>query len=95
MVNEKQRIEELKQQGYAKVYVWHASPFEEDHEHTHPFDVHLEVVSGEIEIGISGAESAGAKNLLRAGDQFNIPRETKHTGKAGAQGCEYIVAEKH
>ena len=89
-VSEKSSIEALKQQGYQQVYTWHASPFEEDHEHSHPFDTHLLVLEGEIEISIGDQAT-----LLKPGNELNILRQVPHSGKAGKDGCKYIVAEKH
>jgi len=89
MVGENNAIETLKQAGFDHVYVWHAGPFEEDREHSHPFDVHLLVLEGEIKIEV-GAKST----LLKPTDQLDIPRDTLHSGVAGPEGCKYIVAEK-
>lgn len=83
------RVHELTRAGYNKVYIWDAVPNEEDSDHTHLFDVHLEVLSGEIEIRVNDVSS-----ILQSGNSIDIPRNTKHYGKAGVHGCSYIVAEK-
>jgi quercetin dioxygenase-like cupin family protein len=90
MTSEQEKIKGLKRQGYGPVYVWDAEPNEEDPDHTHPFDTCLVVLVGEIEIGMDGKSI-----ILKSGNAIDIPREKIHYGKVGAQGCKYIVAEKH
>jgi quercetin dioxygenase-like cupin family protein len=88
--NNEQKIDKLKRKGYEPVYVWNAESNEEDPDHTHPFDTHLVVLDGEIEIGMDGKSM-----ILKPGDEIDIPREKAHYGKVGAVGCRYIVGEKH
>jgi len=83
-------MERLQQAGHDPVYLWDAPPNEEDPDHAHDFDTHLEVVAGEIEITV-GAE----KVTLEVGDQADILRGVIHSGKAGLEGCKYVVAERH
>ncbi|OGZ45437.1 MAG: hypothetical protein A3C84_00185 [Candidatus Ryanbacteria bacterium RIFCSPHIGHO2_02_FULL_48_12] len=90
MESKEQKIEELKQKGYDPVYVWDAEPNEEDPDHTHPFDTHLIILGGEIEIRMENKSI-----ILQSGNVIDILREKVHYGKAGIQGCRYIVAEKH
>jgi len=84
------KIEKLKTEGYELVYVWDAEPNEEDPDHEHPFDTHLIVLNGEIEIRMDGNTK-----ILKTDDELDIPRQRIHYGKAGQNGCKYIVAEKH
>lgn len=83
-------IESLKQLGYDPVYVWSAAPNEEEVNHTHAFDTHLEILQGEIEITMDGE-----RVILKPGDEFSIPRQKVHAAKVGVHGCKYFVAEKH
>ena len=85
-----EKIKNLEDKGYSPVYIWDAEPNEEDPDHSHNFDTCLVVLDGEIEIKF-GSES----NILKSGDEINIPRGKIHYGKAGKNGCKYIVAEKH
>jgi len=89
-MNEKEITEKLKQHGYNPVYVWDAKAGEEDPNHTHPFDTHLVILEGEIEIGTDGKIV-----ILKSGDEIDIPKEKVHFGKVGVKGCKYIVGEKH
>jgi quercetin dioxygenase-like cupin family protein len=87
---EQEKIEALRRKGFDPVYAWDAEPGEEDPDHTHPFDTRLEMLSGEMLVRLEGKDE-----LLKAGDEAFIPREKIHYAKAGAQGCRYIVAERH
>lgn len=70
MGNSEQKIEELRHKGYDPVYVWDAEPNEEDPDHSHPFDTHLQVLSGEIEIKMDSNSK-----ILMMDDQLDIPRK--------------------
>lgn len=80
----------LKSMGYNPVYIWNAQPNEEDLDHTHVFDTRIIVIDGEIEIRMNGINKT-----FTSEDEIDIPKETIHYGKAGANGCVYIVGEKH
>ncbi len=90
MESNEQKIEELKQKGYNPVYIWDAKPNEEDPDHKHQFDMYLLVLEGEIEIKLDNKSI-----ILKSSDDINIPREKVHYGKAGINGCKYIVSERH
>jgi quercetin dioxygenase-like cupin family protein len=90
MGNNEQKIEELKQRGYNPVYIWDAEPNEEDPDHTHSFDTHLLILEGEIEIRMDGKSM-----IMKSESEIDIPKEKVHYGKAGQNGCKYIVAELH
>ena len=85
-----EKVEELKRLGYDNVFVWDAEAGEEDPDHSHPYDTRLVILDGEIEIKMDGES-----RILKSGEEIDIPREKVHYGKAGPNGCKYIVAEKH
>lgn len=87
-------IERLKSEGYNNVYGYAAEPGEVDEEHEHPFDTKLHIMSGKIRIKMltGGAVTDFA---LKEGDEKEIPRGQKHSAVVGAEGCRYVVAEKH
>ena len=90
MENSEQKIEELKQKEYFPVWVYNSTPDEEDPSHEHDYDTHLLIIEGEIEIKMDGKTI-----ILKSSDEVDIPRGKIHYGKAGKNGCKYIVAEKH
>ena len=83
-------IQSLTAAGYSPVYVWKAPPNETDDGHMHPFDVHIVVVEGSIEI-----EVEEVKIRLTAEDTLNIPAYALHRAVAGPTGCTYVIAERH
>lgn len=85
-----EHIELLKAQGFDKVYVWDATPGEEDAEHSHEFDTKLVILDGDLALTMRGTTT-----LLKEKDEFEIPRNEKHAAVVGARGCSYIVAERH
>lgn len=89
-MNPNEKVELLKTQGYEPVYVWDATPGEEDPEHSHEFDTHLVILDGELTLTIDGAE-----RVLKEGNELDIPRNQTHAAVAGERGCSYIVAEMH
>jgi quercetin dioxygenase-like cupin family protein len=88
-MTETEQIEQLKAEGFKKVYIWDAEPGEDDPDHVHAFDTKLIILSGEIEIGMNGES-----RVLKQGDSIYIARDTVHSGKAGVMGCRYIVGER-
>ena len=90
LIDSKQKIKELKNKGYDRIYIWDAEPNEEDLDHKHTYDTHLIVLEGNIEI-----RKDSKSMVLKPGDEMDIPREKIHYGKAGVKGCKYIVAERH
>ena len=85
-----EKVAALKHDGYDNVYVWNAGSNEEDPDHSHTFDTHLEVLEGGIEIKMNNKTIT-----LNQTDTADILRNVIHCGKASANGCLYIVAEKH
>jgi len=85
-----EKIAALKQLGFQSVYQWSAEPGEEDLKHTHPFDTRILVLEGEIEI-----EMDDKMQIIKSGEEVDIPRGKLHSGKVGIGGCKYLVAEKH
>jgi hypothetical protein len=90
MKNEKDKIDELKKQGYENVIVWDKVTAFGSVDHSHSFDTRIVVLSGEIEISINGQT-----RVLKTSDEIDIPRDTLHHAKAGPSGCRYISAEKY
>jgi hypothetical protein len=93
-MNEHEIIEQLKSDGYQKVYVWDAKPGEVDSEHQHDFDVLLVVLEGHIQI-TSYVGDAVISTSHQRGAHINIHKDTPHSANVGPDGCRYIVAEKH
>lgn len=89
-MDEQDIIRDLQGKGYQKVYVWKAEPKEKDPKHKHPFDTHLYVLHGELEVRMDNSII-----VMKIDDELDIPRNTIHEAKAGPDGCTYIVGERH
>lgn len=85
-----EHIELLKTEGFNKVYVWDATPGEEDEMHAHEWDTRLVILDGDIEITLDGATK-----LYKEKEEVDIPHNAAHSAKVGMRGCTYIVAERH
>lgn len=81
-------IQTLEKEGFPFVYEWKDEPGTVYPEHKHQDKVTIFVTEGSLELTIKGE-----KHLLRAGDCFNIPPNTGHSGIVGPQGCQYVVGE--
>jgi 8-oxo-dGTP diphosphatase len=86
--------EDLLSQKYDKVYVWNAEPGEMDEEHSHPFDTKLVIISGKIRIKELEGDVI-TDYLFKEGDSVEISKGQLHSAEVGAEGCKYVVAEKH
>lgn len=58
--------------------------------HTHPFEARALILSGEIRIQCADEE----ERLYRAGEVFQLARETPHVETYGPQGVSYLVGRK-
>lgn len=93
-MTESEIIEKLTKAGYTKVWVYDAVPHEIDEEHSHDFDTKLHILSGEIRIKkLSGGEVN--EYVVGKDEEIEIPRNQIHSAVVGAEGCRYIVAERH
>lgn len=93
-MDEIKEIEKLKAEGYDKVWVYQAEPNEVEEEHSHDYDTKLIILAGAINI-TSILDGAVTNIQYLAGSEVIIPRENLHSAKVNAEGCRYIVAEKH
>lgn len=90
-MTEEEIITRLQKEGYDNVWVYEAPALEVDEEHSHDFDTKLYILSGEIRITLDGA----VETVCTEGSEIEIPREKLHSAVVGAQGCKYVVAERH
>lgn len=84
-----EHIELLKVQGFTNVYIWDATPGEEDGEHSHECDTKLVILDGDITITLNGESKT-----LNEKDEYYIPAGAPHSAIVGMRGCTYIVAER-
>ncbi len=80
-------------QGYTEVIVREWQPLTVIATHSHPFDARALVVSGELWLTVgSGADQQ--TQHLSAGARFELPRNTPHDERYGADGATFWVARR-
>lgn len=79
----------LQSEGFLHIYEWHDEPGTLYSKHAHKDKVSIFIENGEVELTFSD----GTKNILYAGDRFDVPIGIEHTAKVGQQGCDYIIGE--
>jgi quercetin dioxygenase-like cupin family protein len=79
----------LRKEGFSNIFVWQDRPnaFYPDHTHS-GVTAHI-VLEGEITVTCQGVT-----RTYKAGDRFDVPKETVHSAKIGPEGCRYVIAEK-
>ena len=93
-MDEQKEIEKLKAEGYDNVWAYEAEAGELDEEHSHDYDTKLVILKGAINI-TSGMGGAITNMQYKVGSEVIIPRNKLHSAKVTAEGCRYIVAERH
>jgi AraC-like ligand binding domain len=77
-------------QGFDHVEKRRWSPLTVVETHAHPFAVRALMVQGELWLSLAGTE-----RHLRAGDIFEIDRDTPHAERYGPEGATYWAARRH
>ena len=83
------KIDLLKQEGFAHVYEWTDMPNTEYPEHTHKGKVSFYITKGNIVLNVGGVQT-----MVQAGDRMDVPVGVLHTAKVGPKGCTFIVGEE-
>ena len=76
-------------QGFTEVLERHWAPSVTVAEHTHPFEASALMVAGEMWLTLKGE----TRHLL-VGDRFEVPAETPHAERYGADGAVFWVARR-
>jgi hypothetical protein len=93
-MDEQKAVKKLKSEGYGNVWIYEAGSSEIDEEHSHDYETRLVILSGAINI-TSVIGDAVTNMQYKAGSEVVIPRNKLHSAKASAEGCRYIIAERH
>ncbi len=81
--------QQLRSEGYIRVFVWRDAPGAVYPDHTHASDTTHVVLEGEITV-----TTADGSRTCKRGDRFDVPAGALHSARVGAQGCTYLIGEK-
>ena len=80
---------QLRDEGFARTYVWQDGPHALYPDHTHPTETAHIVLEGEMTLTMDGQTRS-----FRAGDRCDVPAGTVHSARMGTAGCRYLIGEK-
>jgi quercetin dioxygenase-like cupin family protein len=88
-INEQEFREQLRRQGFSRVYVWQdgAGAFYPDHTHD-GLTAHI-ILDGEMTLTMRGESKT-----YRTGDRCDVPADALHAARMGPEGCRYMIGEK-
>ena len=87
-MNEKELMEQLKKEGFERVYVWEDASNAYHPSHTHSTKTAHIIVNGVIDITMHGKVYR-----LKEGDRLDVPANEVHSARVGPDGCRYIIGE--
>ncbi len=79
----------LEDKGYTKIIFWKDDPHFVNKEHSHPEDVGILVLAGNIEVS-----TYGITDKYKEGDFYELKADIDHHSIIGPEGCSYLVAKK-
>ena len=82
--------QQLRQEGFRRIYVWEDQPHTFYPDHTHAVDTAHIILDGEMTLTCGGSTTT-----YRAGERPpDVPAGALHSARMGPQGCRYVIGEK-
>jgi quercetin dioxygenase-like cupin family protein len=81
--------EQLRQEGFERVYLWRDRPGATQAPHFHTSDTVQIVIDGEMTLNLGGQS-----RVLGWGERAFVAAGAMHASKAGPQGCIFLVGER-
>ena len=82
--------EQLRLEGFSRVFVWEDGPHAFYPDHTHAVDTAHVILAGEMTLTCGGSTAK-----YSAGERPpDVPANVVHSARMGPQGCRYLVGEK-
>ena len=82
--------QQLRQEGFRRVYVWEDGPDALYADHTHPMDTAHIILEGEMTLTCGGSTVTYV-----AGERPpDVPAGAVHSARMGPKGCRYVIGEK-
>jgi len=88
-MNQEALEEQLRADGFRRVYVWQDGPNAMYPEHTHPTETAHIVLDGEMTLTMGGG-----MRTYHAGERCDVPAGTEHCARMGPKGCRYLIGER-
>jgi quercetin dioxygenase-like cupin family protein len=82
--------QQLRDEGFSRVYVWEDGPNASYPDHTHPVDTAHVILEGEMTLtcdGVARTYSAGQRPP-------DVAAGAVHSARMGSRGCRYLIGEK-
>jgi quercetin dioxygenase-like cupin family protein len=88
-IDEEEFREQLRRQGFSRVYIWQDAPGAFYPDHTHEgLTAHI-ILDGEMTLSMRGKSKT-----YRTGDRCDVPAGAVHGARMGPEGCRYMIGEK-
>ena len=88
-LDEEKFKEQLRQQGFSRVYVWQDAAGVLYPEHSHEgLTAHI-ILDGEMTLSM-----LGSSKTYHAGERCDVPAGAAHVARMGPDGCRYMIGEK-
>ena len=82
--------QQLRREGFRRVYVWEDRPHAFYPDHTHAVDTAHIILDGEMTLTCGGSTTT-----YRAGERPpDVPAGAVHSARMGPEGCRYLIGEK-
>ena len=82
--------QQLREEGFRRVYVWEDGPHASYSDHTHPVDTAHIILEGEMTLTCGGSTTTYV-----AGERPpDVPAGAVHSARMGPRGCRYVIGEK-
>lgn len=89
-VNVQALEQQLRNDGFRRVYVWQDGPNASYPDHTHPVETAHVILDGEMTL-----TCAGTTATYTAGERPpDVPAGAVHSARMGPRGCRYLIGEK-
>lgn len=79
----------LRDEGFTTTYVWQDGPGAFYPDHTHATLTAHVILEGSMTLTCQGVTKT-----YQPGDRVDVPAETVHSARMGADGCRYLIGEK-
>jgi mannose-6-phosphate isomerase-like protein (cupin superfamily) len=88
-LKEEEFKEQLRRQGFSRVYVWQdgASAFYPEHTHD-GLTAHI-ILEGKMTLSMRGVTKT-----YHVGERCDVPAGAVHAARMGPEGCRYLIGEK-